>query len=67
MSKKTALPGDCSFASWWGRRKRHGPAHSSGSEAEPTPPWPPIWVLLLSLGVWLLIWGAFFLGTDGLR
>jgi hypothetical protein len=66
MSTTTALPWDCSFAFWWGRRRRHGGSHSPESGAE-SPPWPPICALLLSLGLWLLIWGVLLLGTDGFR
>jgi hypothetical protein len=67
MSTKTALLWDCSFAFWWGRRRRHGGSHSPGFGAESTPPWPPICALLLSLGLWLLIWGVLVLATDGFR
>jgi hypothetical protein len=63
MSRTTALPWDCSFAFWWGRR-RHGGSRSPGAGAEPALPWPPICAVLLSLGLWLLIWGVFLLGTD---
>ena len=68
MDRKTALQWVCPSASW---RGRHGPSSSSRSEDEPTP-----WlsrgealtlVLLLSLGLWALIWGAVSLEADGLR
>ncbi len=67
MSRKTAVPWDSSFALWWGRRRRHDLSRPHRSGGEPTPLWPPIWVLLLSLGLWALIWGAVSLEADGLR
>ena len=64
MVRKTALHWwDGSFA-WWGGGKRHGPLHSPRSGGEPTPGptrGGPILVLLLSLGLWALIWAAFSL------
>jgi hypothetical protein len=65
MGRKTALHWwDCSFAWWWGGGKRHGPSHSPRSDGEPThlpTRGGPILVLLLSLGLWALIWAAFSL------
>ena len=68
MDRKTALQWVCPSASWWGR---HGAPSSASSEYEPTP-WPSrgealTLVLLLSLGLWALIWGAVSLEADGLR
>jgi hypothetical protein len=51
MGRKTA-------ALWWSRKRRYGPLDSPGSGGERLLPWPPIWVLLLSLGLWALIWAA---------
>jgi hypothetical protein len=70
MGRKTAMPWDGSFALWWGRggRWRRDRSHPCWSGGEPTPFWPPIWVLLLSLGLWALIWGGVsLLGAYGLR
>jgi len=64
MGSKTALHWwDRCFA-WWGGGKRHGPSHSPTSGGEPTALTTrggPILVLLLSLGLWALIWAAFSL------
>jgi hypothetical protein len=65
MGRKIAMQLDSSFASWWGWARRHGPSHSSRPGGEPAPE--PgrgealILVLLLSLGLWALIWAAFSL------
>jgi hypothetical protein len=61
MDRKTALQWVCPSARVGGR---HGPSTSA--------PWPSrgealTLVLLLSLGLWALIWGAVSLGADGLR
>jgi hypothetical protein len=58
MGRKIAMQGDSSFALWRGRRRRDGPLDSPRSGGERPLPWPPIWVLLLSLGLWALIWAA---------
>ena len=59
MGKTIATQWDSSFALWWGGgRRRRDRSHPRRSGGEPTPPWPPIWVLLLSLGLWALIWAA---------
>jgi len=67
MGRKTVMQWDSSFALWRGRGRRHGPLDGPRSGGERSPPWPPILLLLLSLGLWVLTWGAVSLGTDGLR
>jgi hypothetical protein len=69
MGRKTTSKWDFSSA-FWG--PPHDPSPSPGSGYEPTP-WPsrgeaPVLVLLLSLGLWALIWAVVSLSaTCGLK